>query len=54
MVDRTPSDEPAADDGDTSLDSPNCPACLHRMEPAETASGEVHWLCLECGQRSIA
>ncbi|MGP6177845.1 zf-TFIIB domain-containing protein [Microbacterium sp. A196] len=30
------------------MDVPNCPACLHQMEPAE-ANGEYIWECHECG-----
>ncbi len=40
------------DDG--SLDVPNCPVCLHRMEPADTAAGGVYWACPECGQTRLA
>ncbi|MCU1472297.1 hypothetical protein [Amnibacterium sp.] len=39
---------------DGSLDVPNCPVCLHRMEPAGTASGGVYWACTECGQTRLA
>lgn len=28
-------------------DTPNCPRCLHRMEPAEV-DGEAVWRCPEC------
>lgn len=27
------------------FDTPNCPKCLHRMEP-----GEESWVCPECGE----
>lgn len=30
-----------------SLDVPNCPKCLHRMEPAE-AEREPVWVCEYC------
>ncbi|MFM9597691.1 zf-TFIIB domain-containing protein [Streptomyces scabiei] len=30
------------------LDVPNCPRCLHSMEPVELARGPV-WRCPECG-----
>ena len=30
------------------LDTPNCRACLHRMEPM--VGGVVGWQCPECGQ----
>ncbi|TFB92788.1 zf-TFIIB domain-containing protein [Cryobacterium sp. HLT2-28] len=30
------------------LETPNCPACLHRMEPIERW-GAVVWRCPECG-----
>lgn len=33
---------------DRLLDTPNCPNCLHRMEPAEV-DGEARWLCPGCG-----
>jgi len=39
---------------DASLDVPNCPICLHRMEPADTAAGGVYWACPECGQTRLA
>jgi hypothetical protein len=39
---------------DRSLDVPNCPVCLHRMEPADTGAGGVYWLCTECGQTLLA
>ncbi|MBD8012811.1 zf-TFIIB domain-containing protein [Microbacterium sp. Re1] len=31
------------------FDTPNCPTCLHRMEPAEV-DGEPVWRCPECGR----
>ena len=42
----------AADD--RFLDTPNCPDCLMRMEPEESASGEAYWVCTECGMVSLA
>jgi hypothetical protein len=39
---------------DGSLDVPNCPVCLHRMEPADTAAGGVYWACPACGQTRLA
>ena len=39
---------------DGSLDVPNCPVCLHRMEPADSAAGGVYWACPECGQTRLA
>ena len=39
---------------DGSLDVPNCPVCLHRMEPADTATGGVYWACPACGQTRLA
>ena len=36
---------------DETLNTPNCPACLHRMEPAEV-DGELVWACPECGALS--
>lgn len=33
---------------DAILDTPNCPKCLHRMEPVEVDGAPV-WLCSECG-----
>ncbi|MEJ1088330.1 hypothetical protein WDU99_08375 [Microbacterium sp. Mu-80] len=33
---------------DRLLDVPNCPECLHRMEPAEV-DDDLMWLCRECG-----
>ncbi len=40
---------------DAALDVPNCPSCLHRMEPEESArTGEVYWRCLHCGQVRLA
>jgi tRNA(Ile2) C34 agmatinyltransferase TiaS len=38
---------------DGSLDTPNCPSCLHRMEPAATAAGAVYWSCPNCGQTRL-
>jgi tRNA(Ile2) C34 agmatinyltransferase TiaS len=38
---------------DDELDTPNCPACLTRMEPAELGS-TVFWQCQECGLTRIA
>ena len=43
-----------ADFEDGSLDVPNCPVCLHRMEPADTATGGVYWACPACGQTRLA
>jgi hypothetical protein len=42
----------AADD--RFLDTPNCPDCLTRMEPAESPSGEAYWACTECGMVALA
>ncbi|HEY8319612.1 MAG TPA: hypothetical protein VIG76_12360 [Amnibacterium sp.] len=39
---------------DGTLEVPNCPVCLHRMEPASTAAGGVYWACTECGQTRLA
>jgi tRNA(Ile2) C34 agmatinyltransferase TiaS len=39
------------DDG--TLDTPNCPACLHRMEAASTAAGTAYWSCPSCGQTRL-
>jgi ribosomal protein L37AE/L43A len=36
---------------DEALNTPNCPACLHRMEPAEV-DDDLVWACPECGARS--
>ncbi|WP_429457487.1 zf-TFIIB domain-containing protein [Microbacterium sp. ZKA21] len=33
---------------DRLLDTPNCPQCLTRMEPADVG-GEPMWRCPECG-----
>lgn len=41
-----------ADDRD--LDTPNCPDCLMRMEPEESAHGEPYWACTECGLVALA
>lgn len=30
---------------DEVLSTPNCPACLHRMEPTEEG-----WACADCGR----
>jgi tRNA(Ile2) C34 agmatinyltransferase TiaS len=38
---------------DGTLDSPTCPACLHRMEAAATAAGTVYWSCPNCGQTRL-
>lgn len=51
VVEPTGSGDPF-DDG--SLDVPNCPVCLHRMEPADTAAGGAYWACRECGQTRLA
>lgn len=32
------------------FDTPNCPKCLHRVDPAEV-DGEPMWQCSECGER---
>jgi hypothetical protein len=40
------------DDG--SLETPNCPSCLHRMDAAETPAGAVSWACPNCGQTALA
>ena len=39
---------------DGSLDTPNCPNCLTRMEAASTATGGVYWACEVCGQTRLA
>ncbi|WP_375399274.1 hypothetical protein [uncultured Amnibacterium sp.] len=39
---------------DASLDTPNCEACLNRMEPQVTPTGAAYWSCPECGQTRIA
>lgn len=39
---------------DGSLQTPNCPACLTRMEPAEAPAGGVYWSCPGCGQTRLA
>lgn len=39
---------------DGSLETPNCPACLHRMEAAAAPSGGVYWACPSCGQTRLA
>ncbi|MGN6743657.1 MAG: hypothetical protein ACTHJL_10220 [Amnibacterium sp.] len=39
---------------DGTLEVPNCPVCLHRMEPASTPAGGVYWACVECGQTRLA
>ena len=33
---------------DDALNTPNCGACLHRMEP-ELLEGELVWCCTNCG-----
>lgn len=33
---------------DGALSTPNCPSCLHHMEPADTDHGPV-WRCPFCG-----
>ena len=33
---------------DETLNTPNCPACLHRMEPAKV-DGDLMWACPGCG-----
>jgi hypothetical protein len=40
--------------GDGSLDVPNCPSCLHAMDPTSTAGGGVYWACTNCGQTRLA
>ncbi|MGT2425272.1 hypothetical protein [Amnibacterium kyonggiense] len=47
-----PSAPATVDDG--SLDTPNCPDCLTRMEPEESPSGEPYWACTECGFIALA
>jgi tRNA(Ile2) C34 agmatinyltransferase TiaS len=42
----------AFDDG--SLDTPNCPSCLHRMEVAATPAGAAYWECPSCGQTRLS
>ncbi|WDH78257.1 recombinase family protein [Microbacterium esteraromaticum] len=32
------------------LSTPNCPECLHRMEPAGIAGEAPGWRCVECGR----
>ena len=39
---------------DGSLETPNCPSCLSRMEPAETSAGSVYWSCPVCGATRVA
>ena len=39
---------------DGSLEVPNCPSCLSRMDAAETAAGAVYWSCPACGQTAVA
>ncbi len=39
---------------DGSLETPNCPSCLSRMEPAEAAAGAVYWSCPSCGQTRLS
>ena len=34
---------------DESLSTPNCPDCLHPMEPAQAADSDV-WRCTACGR----
>lgn len=38
---------------DRSLDTPNCPECLTRMEIEESAAGEPYWSCATCGLAAI-
>jgi tRNA(Ile2) C34 agmatinyltransferase TiaS len=38
---------------DGSLDTPNCPSCLHRMDAATTPAGAVYWSCPNCGQTRL-
>ncbi len=38
---------------DGTLDTPSCPSCLHRMEPATTPRGGVFWACGNCGQTAL-
>ncbi|WP_375387203.1 hypothetical protein [uncultured Amnibacterium sp.] len=45
--------QPAAFD-DAVLDTPNCPACLLRMEAVAAPSGEPYWSCTQCGQVVLA
>lgn len=33
---------------DEALNTPNCPSCLHRMEPVEVDRVPM-WQCPECG-----
>ena len=60
MRDRGPSDPDSGVDGladsfgDGSLDVPNCPACLHAMDPASTTAGALYWACTNCGQTLLA
>lgn len=39
---------------DGTLDVPNCPVCLTRMEAADSPNGGVFWECPECGQTRLA
>ena len=39
---------------EASLDTPNCAACLHRMDPAESPQGAVYWECPNCGATRVA
>ncbi|MDQ1512428.1 MAG: hypothetical protein QOC59_270 [Microbacteriaceae bacterium] len=48
----TPSTSDPFEDG--TLDVPNCPVCLTRMEAASTATGGVYWACVQCGQTRLA
>lgn len=34
---------------DEILSTPNCPDCLHSMEPSHNADTDV-WRCTECGK----
>ena len=60
MSDQGPGDhgseiEPETDTfGDGSLDVPNCPSCLHAMDPTSTPAGGVYWACTNCGQTRLA
>jgi tRNA(Ile2) C34 agmatinyltransferase TiaS len=39
---------------DGSLETPNCPSCLTRMEAAEAPTGGVYWSCPTCGQTRLS
>lgn len=36
---------------DELLSTPNCPRCLHQMEPS---GGKPVWLCLVCGSEKVS